>query len=180
MEGLDMICSGVYRKRFAVPALSLSFLFLAFSGEAFAAGITVIPNWTTLIQAANFIILVFILNIVLYRPIRNILIQRREKIEGLEQTVENATGDLAEKEATYASGIREARKKGLQEKDALVNAATEEEKAIIDRINAEALAELNTVKAKVAEEVDMARGALLKEVDSFANDIGAKILGRAV
>ena len=175
-----MICSGLYRKRFAVPALSLSFLFLAFSGEAFAAGITVIPNWTTFIQAANFIVLVFILNIVLYRPIRNILIQRKEKIEGLEQTVENATGDLAEKEATYASGIREARKKGLQEKDALVNAASEEEKAIIDRINAEALAELNTVKAKVAKEVDVARGALLKEVDSFANEIGVKILGRAV
>ena len=175
-----MICSGFYRKRFAVPALSLSFLFLAFSGEAFAAGITVIPNWTTLLQAANFIILVFILNIVLYRPIRNILIQRRQKIEGLEQTVENATGDLTEKEATYASGIRDARKKGLQEKDALVNAATEEEKAIIDRINAEALAELHTVKAKVAKEVDMARNALLKEVDSFANEIGAKILGRAV
>ena len=175
-----MICSGFYRKRFAVPALSVSFLFLAFGGEAFAAGITVIPNWTTLLQAANFIILVFILNIVLYRPIRNILIQRRQKIEGLEQTVENATGDLAEKEATYASGIREARKKGLQEKDALVNAATEEEKAIIDKINAEALAELNTVKKKVAKEVDMARDALLSEVDSFANDIGAKILGRAV
>jgi len=175
-----MICSGFYRKRFAVPALSLSFLFLALSGEAFAAGITVIPNWTTIIQAANFLILIFILNIVLYRPIRNILIQRKEKIEGLEQNVDNATSDLAEKEATYASGIREARKKGLKEKDALVNAAADEEKAIIDKINAEALAELNAVKAKVAKEVDVARDALLKEVDSFANEIGAKILGRAV
>ena len=175
-----MICSGFYRKRFAVPALSVSFLFLALSGEAFAAGITVIPNWTTHIQAANFIILVFILNIVLYRPIRNILIQRKEKIEGLEQNVENATSDLAEKEATYASGIREARKKGMQEKDALVNAATDEEKKIIDKINAEALAELNAVKEKVAKEVDAARVTLLKEVDSFANEIGVKILGRAV
>ena len=175
-----MICSGLYRKRFAVPALSLSFLLLALSGEAFAASITVIPNWTTVIQATNFIILIFILNIVLYRPIRKILFQRKEKVEGLEQNVENATSDLAEKEATYASGIREARKKGLKEKDVLVNAATAEEKAIIDKINAEALAELNAVKEKVAKEVDVARAALLKEVDGFANEIGAKILGRAV
>ena len=86
----------------------------------------------------------------------------------------------AKKETTYASGIREARKKGLQEKDALINAATEEEKAIIDKINAEALAELNAVKEKVAKEVDVARGALLKDVDSFASEIGVKILGRAV
>lgn len=175
-----MIFSGVNRKRFVVPALSLSFLFLALCGEAFAAGITVIPNWTVFIQAANFIILVFILNIVLYRPIRNILIQRKEKVQGLTQNVENATSDLTEKEATYASGIREARKKGLMEKDVLVNAATDEEKKIIDKINAEALAELNAVKGKVAKEADAARDALLKEVDAFANEIGVKILGRAV
>lgn len=175
-----MIFSGANRKRFAVPALSLSFLFLVLSGEAFAASITVIPNWTTIIQAANFIILIFILNIVLYRPIRNILIQRKEKIEGLEQNVETATSDLSEKEATYASGIREARKKGMKEKDALVNEATDEEKKIIDKINAEALAELNAVKEKVAKEADAARDALLKEVDTFANEIGEKILGRAV
>jgi F-type H+-transporting ATPase subunit b len=180
MEGLDMILSGLDRKRFAVPALSLSFLLLALSGEAFAANITVIPNWTTFIQAANFIILVFILNMILYRPIRNILIKRKEKMEGLEQTVENATTDLVDKENTYASGIREARKKGLQEKDMLVNAATEEEKAIIDKINADALAELNAIKAKVAQEAESAREALLKDVDTFANEIGVKILGRAV
>jgi F-type H+-transporting ATPase subunit b len=180
MEGLDMIFSGAHRKRFAVPALSLSFLFLVLSGEAFAAGITVIPNWTTLIQAANFIILIFILNIILYRPIRNILIRRKEKIDGLEQNVANATSDLSDKETTYASGIREARKKGMQEKDVLVNEATEEEKKIVDKINAEALAELNAVKAKVAQEADAARQALLKDVDTFANEIGAKILGRAV
>ncbi|MGD9331324.1 MAG: ATP synthase F0 subunit B [Desulfobacterales bacterium] len=175
-----MILSGLDRKRFAVPALSLSFLLLALSGEAFAANITVIPNWTTFIQAANFIILVFILNMILYRPIRNILIKRKEKMEGLEQTVENATTDLVDKENTYASGIREARKKGLQEKDMLVNAATEEEKAIIDKINADALAELNAIKAKVAQEAESAREALLKDVDTFANEIGVKILGRAV
>ena len=156
-----MIFSGANRKRFAVPALSLSFLFLVLCGEAFAAGITVIPNWTTFIQAANFIILIFILNIVLYRPIRNILIQRKEKIEGLEQGVENATGDLSDKETTYASGIREARKKGMQEKDALLNEATEEEKKIIDKINADAVAELNAVKAKVTEEANAARDTLI-------------------
>ncbi len=175
-----MILSGFNRKRFAVPALSLSFLLFTLCGESFAAGITVIPNWTTIIQAANFLILVFILNIVLYRPIRNMLIQRKEKIEGLEQTVDNATGDLAEKETTYASGIRDARKKGMQEKDALINAATDEEKEIIAKINADALAELNAVKEKVAQEADAARDALMKEVDTFASEIGAKILGRAV
>ncbi len=138
------------------------------------------PDWTTFLQSANCILLVLLLNIVLYRPIRNILKQRKSKIEGLEQDIQGSTSDLVEKETTYAAGIRDARKKGLLEKDALVQAAADEEKQILDKINADALEELNAVKAKVAQEAEAAKAALLKEVDTFANEIGKKILGRAV
>ncbi len=172
--------SGSCRKPLFVPVLTLSLLLVSFSNQAFAASITVLPDWTVFLQAANFILLVILLNIVLYRPIRNILKQRKEKIEGLEQNIESSTVDLAEKESTYAAGIRDARKKGMLEKDALVQAAAEEEKQILDKINADALEELNAVKAKVAQEAEAAKAALLKEVDTFANEIGKKILGRAV
>ena len=172
--------SGSNRKPLVVPVLTLSFLFVVFSSPAFAASITVIPDWTTFLQSANFILLVILLNILLYRPIRGIITQRKEKIDGLEQTIESSTSDLAEKEATYASGIREARKKGMLEKDALIQAASDEEKQVLEKINADAQAELNAVKAKVAEEAEAAKAALLKEVDMFANEIGKKILGRAV
>jgi F-type H+-transporting ATPase subunit b len=180
VEGIDMNFSGSSRKPLCVPVLALSLLLINFSGPAFAASITVMPDWTTLLQAANFILLVFLLNIVLYRPVRNILKQRKAKIDGLEQDIQSSTSDLAEKETTYAAGIRDARKKGMLEKDALVQAAADEEKKILDKINADALEELNAVKAKVAQEAEAAKAALLKEVDTFANDIGKKILGRAV
>ena len=172
--------SGSSRKPLCVPLLTLSFLLAAFSGQAFAASITVMPDWTTFVQAANLILLVILLNIVLYRPIRQILKQRREKIDGLEQTIESSTTSLAEKENTYAAGIREARKKGMVEKDALIQAASDEEKQILDKINADAQAELNAVKAKIAQEAEAAKADLLKDVDTFANAIGKKILGRAV
>jgi F-type H+-transporting ATPase subunit b len=180
VEGIDMNFSGFSRKPLCVPVLTLSFLCVTFTGQAFAASITVIPDWTTFVQAANFILLVFLLNIVLYRPIRNILNQRKEKIDGLEQNIQSSSSDLAEKEETYAAGIREARKKGMLEKDALIQAAADEEKKILDKINAEAQDELNAVKAKVAQEAEAAKAALLAEVDTFANEIGKKILGRAV
>jgi F-type H+-transporting ATPase subunit b len=172
--------SGFSRKPLCVPVLALSFLIVVFTDQAFAASITVIPDWTTLLQAANFILLVILLNIVLYRPIRKILEQRKAKIEGLEQTINSSTSDLAEKENTYAAGIRDARKKGMLEKDALIQAAADEEKQILDKINADALEELNAVKAKVKQEAEAAKAALLAEVDTFANEIGKKILGRAV
>lgn len=175
-----MVFSGFGRKLLAVPVLTLIVLILGFHGEAFAAGISVMPDWTVLIQAANFILLVFILNVVLYRPIRQILIQRKNKVQGLEQSISNLSQDLTDKENSYAAGIREARKKGMQAKDGVVQAAAAEEKQIIEKINAEALEELNAIRAQVVKEAEAARAALQKEVGSFANQIGAKILGRAV
>jgi F-type H+-transporting ATPase subunit b len=172
--------SGFCRKPLCVPVLSLALFCGIFSGQAFAASITVMPDWTTLLQSANLILLVILLNIVLYRPIRQILKQRQAKIDGLEHNIESASDTLTEKETTYAAGIREARKKGMLEKDALIQAAGEEEKQLLDKINADAQAELNVVKAKVAQEAEAAKAALLAEVDTFANEIGKKILGRAV
>ena len=39
---------------------------------------------TLFVQIANFIILIFVLNSVLYRPIRKILKEREEKVNGLD------------------------------------------------------------------------------------------------
>ena len=45
--------------------------------------ITVIPDGSALIQMVNFLILLFVLNLVLFRPIRNVLIERKAKIDGM-------------------------------------------------------------------------------------------------
>ncbi|MBI9087209.1 MAG: ATP synthase F0 subunit B [Desulfobacterales bacterium] len=131
-------------------------------------------------QIVNFLFLIWALNTVLYKPIRSILKQRKEKIEGLEQGVETLTGDATQKEEAFASGIKEARAMGLKEKEALVEAAAEEEKAIIDRISQKAQANLVEIRKQIADEAQSARSALEKEIESFSEAIGQKILGRAI
>jgi F-type H+-transporting ATPase subunit b len=137
-------------------------------------------NGSLFIQIINFLFLIWILNIVLYRPIRNILRQRQEKVQGLQQNIETFTSDVTEKQNTYAAGLKEARTKGMGAKDALVQAAEEEEKKLIDQINQSAQAELASVRERLAQNEAAVRDALMKEVDVFAGQIGAKILGRAV
>ncbi|MBW2591004.1 MAG: ATPase [Deltaproteobacteria bacterium] len=141
---------------------------------------TVIPDGSFLIQVANFIFLIFILNIILYKPIRNVLIQRREKITGLEEGIEAFDRDAVEKEDAFASGIKAARANGLKEKETLLTAAAEEESKIIEKINKKAQAGLAEVKEKIAKDAEDVKTSLLKEIDGFANAIGEKILGRAV
>ncbi|MEA3434885.1 MAG: ATPase [Thermodesulfobacteriota bacterium] len=182
-----MKSSGLSRKGFvvfvlfvAVGVLFSASIVLGSSGEESGGGITVIPDGSLLIQIVNFIFLIFILNIILYKPIRNVLIQRKEKITGLEEGIEAFDRDAIEKEDAFASGIKAARADGLKEKEALLTAATEEESKIIEKINKKAQADLAEVRGKIAKDAEETKTTLLQEIDGFANAIGEKILGRAV
>ena len=76
--------------------------------------------------------------------------------------------------------IKEARAKGLSEKEALLQAAAEEEKEIIAKVNEKAQAELADIREKISREAETAKDALQAKVDEFSSDICQKILGRTV
>jgi F-type H+-transporting ATPase subunit b len=181
-----MRISGLYRNCSAIVFVILVFfllttsLALGASEESGGGGITVLPDVSLIIQIANFLLIIWVLNLILYRPIRNILRQRKEKIEGLELRIETYHEDAQKKDAAFASGIQEARAKGLKEKEALLLAAAEEEKKIIANVNNQAQAELAEIRKKIVKDADAARASLQEKVDEFANDICQKILGRKV
>jgi F-type H+-transporting ATPase subunit b len=141
--------------------------------------ITVIPDGSTLIQLINFLVLLWILNLVFFKPIRGVLIQRKEKITGLEEGVEQLAKGVVEKDNAFENGLKEARAKGLKEKEAFIEEASGEEKKIIEEINKKAQAQLAEIKTQVAEETEKARVELEKDIENYAKGIGEKILGRA-
>jgi F-type H+-transporting ATPase subunit b len=152
---------------------------LAASGES-GGGVTVIPDWSVIIQIANFLFLIFALNLLLYRPIRRILKERRDKFKAMESAIEGAARGAQEKENAVAQAIREARAKGLKEKEALVQQAEEEERRLIESINSKAQTELEEIRRKIAGDAEEARRSLQPQVEVFAKQISQKILGRAV
>ena len=131
------------------------------------------------IQIANFIFLIWILNVVLYNPIRKVLIQRKEKITGFEQKIDTIGKDVKEKDDAFSLGIKEAKAKGLNEKGVLLQEAADEEREIIEKINKKAQANLAEIRTKIAKDAESVSESLRQELDSFANAIGQKILGRA-
>ena len=179
-----MKCSLLYQKLIAPRFLLLALVLTVPAGTAFGAegggGLTVIPDSSVFIQIANFLFLLWVLNLILYKPIRNVLIQRKEKVTGLEQSIGAAQRDVTEKEDAFAAGIREARAKGLEQKEQLLGEAAEEEKQILARINEKAQADMAKVRDQISTEADSVRQSLMKEIDSFAEIIGQKILGRAL
>jgi len=152
------------------------------TGSAFAegGGITVIPDWTVLLQIVNFLFLVFMMNILLFKPIRKILLERKAKIDGLEKSIDSAQEEATSQDEAFAKGLKDARGKGLKEKESLMQEASDEEKAIIGKINEKAQADLAVVREKIAADTDAVKAKLLEDVDGFADIISEKILGRAV
>ena len=132
------------------------------------------------IQIANFLFLVWVLNIILYKPIRGIIRQRKQQFEKLEEGIASSQKEAEEKRASFTLGIKEARARGMREKEALVVAAQDEEKKILEKLNSKAQADLGQIREKVAREAGTVQKSLEKEVDSFAEAISLKILGRAV
>ncbi len=141
--------------------------------------ITVIPDISLVYQMINFLVLLFVLNMVLYKPIRNVLLERKAKVEGLENGVEKASADLEAQKDSYKDGLKQARNEGLKKKEVFIEEASQEEKEIIDQINKKAQANFAEIKQQVAKETEQARKALEAEVEVYAKAIGEKILGRA-
>jgi F-type H+-transporting ATPase subunit b len=155
-------------------------LALGSSEESGGGGVTVMPDWSVFIQIANFLLILWILNRILYRPIRNILRQRKEKMDGLELSIQAYNDDAEEKDKAFAAGIKEARVKGLNEKEILLQDAAEEEKEVIAKVNEKAQSELADIRQKISHEAQTAKAALQTKVTEFADDICQKILGRTV
>ncbi len=166
-----------------------AFLFLAIGlqsrafcsgGEESGGSISVLPDISVTVQIVNFLLLVLLLNIVLFKPIRAILAKRKEKIAGLEGDAKTASETVENKKETFDKKIKEARVESAKEKEALIAEAEAEGKKIISEINEKAQIDLASVKEKIKKEAGNVAKSLQNEVDNFAQAISEKLLGRAV
>ncbi|RME37000.1 MAG: hypothetical protein D6794_07660 [Deltaproteobacteria bacterium] len=135
---------------------------------------------TLVIQFINFIILMVLLNLILFRPLRRVLQERRELIEGGKARAEELETAIQEKLARYEEQLQEARLKGSQERAQLRQAAQEEEAKILAAAHDEANTSLKKIKEQVAAEAETARQALQAETEAIAAQIASRVLGRSL
>ena len=118
-----------------------------------------------LYQIINFLFLIWILNAVLYKKIRKIVIERKTKIEGLKGTISFANKKSNEIEKDLADNIKQAKAEGVKIKNDATNEALEEEKKIISEINERTKKEITAIKEKIVKDTASVRDALKKEIE---------------
>jgi F-type H+-transporting ATPase subunit b len=137
-------------------------------------------NYTLLIQIANFLILLVVLNRLLYRPLRRIIKERREKFDAFQNEVEGLTDKVERTKKEIEQQLAEARRSGFSKKDEIKSQGLEEEKAIVEKANEQAEAKIQEIKDRIASEISQARQALKSELDAFSRELAQKVLGRSL
>jgi F-type H+-transporting ATPase subunit b len=137
-------------------------------------------NYTLLIQFFNFLVLLFLLNILLFKPVLKAINKREETLVTLFDGVEGIKKEAVRLELAYDEGSRERKKPVLDGKDAALMEAQKSSMRLIEKARTELAAELVKVKSKVERESKSISDALKGEVEKLSTEVVEKILKRSL
>lgn len=132
------------------------------------------------IQLINFLILVLILNIFLYKPIRKVLADRNGELAAAKAKAEAVDKDVQEKMAEYESRLRAVKGEAGNERTTLIKEAQAEEAAVLEKARKEAADSLSSIKERVAREAADAKVLLQEQARTLSLEICEKVLGRSL
>lgn len=132
------------------------------------------------IQIINFGILVLVLNLFLYKPLRAVLAKRREEIESSRERTGAVDQQVQEKVAQYEARLRDAKAEVGAKRAELVKEAQAEETTVLDKARAEAAVSVASIRERIAKESADARTMLRQQAQVLSGDICEKILGRSL
>lgn len=127
-------------------------------------------------QIVNFVLLLVILRMILYKPIVNMLDRRREKITTDLQEADKARSQAEGAKQEYEKQLDEAR----EERRSIVAQATEQAEKMKEDILAEARAEAQEVVAKTEEDVEALRRQTLVGAQDQIVDLAMAAAGKVV
>lgn len=136
-------------------------------------------NLTFFIQLINFFLLLAILNVLIYRPIREISKKRGEKISGDLGEIEGFNSQAEQKLEDYQNALAQARKEGDRVRNELKLEGTQEEKKLLAQAADQGAADLEAARKELAAESDKARQDLTQQVDDYARKVADKVLVHA-
>ena len=143
------------------------------------SGIEIVPG-LLIVQGVIFLLVLWFLNKVLFKPILRILQGREEKIEG---SLSEADGTDKKAEKTleqYNEKFRQAKKEALELKRKLILEGTEKKEAAIDKARKEAQGFLEEMRRNIAEEAKQTQKTLHQQVDAIGQIMAQKALGRSL
>jgi F-type H+-transporting ATPase subunit b len=135
---------------------------------------------TIFLQITNFLLLIFILNVLLYKPILKIMNNRKMRLQSSDDEIKALQQTIEQKTAEYEEKIRLAKLEAMNQRNEIQKEGAEEGKRIIDQAKEEIAKMLDDFKIKMAKEMDDARQILNTRSRAISMEIAEKVLGRSI
>ena len=142
--------------------------------------VTVIPDYTLLIQMGLFLSLIFVLNILLYKPILSIIERRKKQLEESENEIKLFNESVEKRVSEYEEKLRQAKIKGSELKKEIIQEGVNQAKNIVDVVRNEIPVITREFQQKMDKEVEKAKLILDSHSKELSLEIARKVLGRPV
>lgn len=150
--------------------------FLAFAENS----IQLVPDGTLFLHILIILVMVFVLNATLFKPINRILEERERRTRGRSGEAHDILQRVEEKVAHYERTLREARAAGYQLMEQERAAALGERQARLNAVKDEIGGAVVEQKEAIHAQVEEARATLEQEARRIAAQIGSQILNRPI
>lgn len=151
-------------------------LFLGFAENS----IQLVPDGTLFLHIAIILIMVFVLNATLFKPINRILEEREQRTRGRSSEAHDILRRVDEGLSMYERTLREARAEGYRLMEQERSIAMSERQKSLNAVREEVTQVLDKQKKELSVQAEEARSALALDARRLAADIGAQILHRPV
>ena len=135
---------------------------------------------TLFVQFGLFLIMLFILSRLVFRPYLKLRDDRHKGIEGAREEATKMQERSRAVNADYDAQLTRARQRGAEERQRLRSEAATYERQVLGAARDESQKSLESARGKISSEASDARAKLTAESTALARQIVAKVLGREV
>ena len=137
-------------------------------------------NYTVFVQMLNFIVLIFILNALLYKPIMGIIERRKNQLQASNDEIKSLRETVDQKMAAYEEKLRLAKSQAMEQKNEILKTGAETAKGFIEAAREEIPRIMGEFNEKLGRELAEARRILTSQSQQISIEIAEKVLGRSV
>ncbi|UTF50172.1 ATP synthase F0 subunit B [Desulfomicrobium sp. ZS1] len=136
-------------------------------------------DYTFFVQLVNFLVILTVLNLILYRPIRGIIKKRAEVMSQKLGTIEDFAAKAEAKLESYKIALSGARVEAQQLRVTLKAEGVAVESSVLAVAGAEAADKVAAARKEIDGQKQTALKALREEVSTYAKNVADKVLSKA-
>ncbi|MDO9288795.1 MAG: hypothetical protein Q7T83_08380 [Thermodesulfovibrionales bacterium] len=129
-----------------------------------------------LVLLVNFLVLIYVLNILLFKPLLNLFKEREDNVNGALGAAKDMNQKKEETIAKLSRELTDARNKAKGTFEALRAEGANTQREVFSKAEAEAADILQKARQELKAEAEKARQALRADVEKFSDEIVRKLI----